>query len=135
MQVGHCDHFICLPYSSCDPCSKDWISNLSAYWVEPWCTYPRNETLVGVETFEGENFHKFRGFVAIHKVFSVKFGGAALFGSTNEQSAKVFSMKYIFHQFAKVSSAKVSHYTVFYTHRGESERGGGGHDLPFLEEL
>ena len=24
----------------------NWISNLSAYWLVQWCTYPRNETLV-----------------------------------------------------------------------------------------
>ena len=25
---------------------SNWISNLSEYWWLPWCTYPRNETLV-----------------------------------------------------------------------------------------
>ena len=36
------------------------------------------------------------------KVFCAKFGGVASFGSTSEQSAKVFSAKVCFHQLTKV---------------------------------
>ena len=39
---------------------------------------------------------KFRGFVAIHERFSVKFGDVASFGNTSEQFMKVFSTKVVF---------------------------------------
>ena len=42
------------------------------------------------ETFEGENFCDFQGFVAIHENFSAKFGDVVSFGSTSVQYAKVF---------------------------------------------
>ena len=31
---------------------KDWISNLIAYWLVQWCTYPKNETLVHQQVWE-----------------------------------------------------------------------------------
>ena len=62
----------------------------------------------------GENFCEFRGFVAICKNFSAKFGGMASFGGdTSEQSAKVFSTKIVFStNLRKFSPSKVSRYTV-----------------------
>ena len=43
------------------------------------------------ETFEGENFCEFRGFVAIRKSFSVKYWGMAFIGMANESSPRKFS--------------------------------------------
>ena len=53
-----------------------------------------------------KNFdRKFRGFVAIHESFLHEIGGMASFsGDTSEQSTKVFSAKFYFHQIAKVFS-------------------------------
>ena len=49
------------------------------------------------ETFEGENFREFHGFVAVCESFLCEiWGRGILWGSTSEQSAKVFSMKIIF---------------------------------------
>ena len=45
------------------------------------------------ETFEGENFHKFQGFVAIHKSFLYKSWS---FDGMSKQSVKVFSTKVVF---------------------------------------
>ena len=63
------------------------------------------------ETFEGENFHEFRGFVANLESF-LKYGGVASFGSTTKQSAKIFSMRIFFTNLRRFSPAKVSHYSV-----------------------
>ena len=66
------------------------------------------------ETFEGENFCKFRGFVAIHESFLCKIGGVVSFGGdTSEQSAKLFSVKILFSTNSReFSLLKVSRYRV-----------------------
>ena len=46
--------------------------------------------------------------------FLREIGSMALFGGTSQQTAKVFSVKIFFHQFAKVFPVKVSRNTVFY---------------------
>ena len=46
------------------------------------------------------------------KVFSTKFGDIASFGSTSEQSAKVFSATLYSSNLQKFSPAKIFHYTV-----------------------
>ena len=44
-----------------------------------------------------ENFREFQGLWLFVQVFSLRnFGGMAYFGSTSEQSVKVFSMKILF---------------------------------------
>ena len=50
------------------------------------------------ETFEGENFREFRGFVAICESFLHEFLRHGIFwgGGKSEQSVKVFSMKIVF---------------------------------------
>jgi len=47
------------------------------------------------ETFEGENFCKFWGFVAICKIFSAKFGGVASFAGTSEQYTVIVLVAYM----------------------------------------
>ena len=54
--------------------------------------FPLSSYTIQWETFEGENFHQFRGFVAIRKHFLREIEGVASFGAnTSEQSAKLFS--------------------------------------------
>ena len=49
------------------------------------------------ETFEGENFREFCGFMAVCASFLCEiWGRGILWGGTSEQSVKVFSMKIIF---------------------------------------
>ena len=49
------------------------------------------------KTFEGENFHEFRGFVAIHESFLCEIWGCGiLWCGKSEQSAKVFYVKIVF---------------------------------------
>ena len=43
------------------------------------------------ETFEGENFREFRGFVAICKIFLCKIWGVASFGTAKESNPRKFS--------------------------------------------
>ena len=43
------------------------------------------------ETFEGENFQKFRGLWLFVKVFSVKFGGVVSFGMVKASNLRKFS--------------------------------------------
>ena len=66
------------------------------------------------ETFEGEKFHKFCGFVAIRKKFSLQnLGRGILSHGKSEQSAKVFSTKIVFFNNSRnFSSSKVSRYTA-----------------------
>ena len=65
------------------------------------------------ETFEGENFRKFRGFVAIRESFFREIWGVAFFGTAKTSNPqKFFCENRIFHQFAIVFSLKVSRYTV-----------------------
>ena len=48
-------------------------------------------------TFEGEDFHKFRGFVAIRESFLHEIGGCGvLWHDKSEQFTKIFSAKIMF---------------------------------------
>ena len=61
------------------------------------------------ETFEGKNFRKFRGFVAIAKVFSTKLGVWHPLAAQASNSQKFFSGNIVFsHQFTKYFSLKNS---------------------------
>ena len=60
-----------------------------------------------------EIFTNFDILGVIHKVFSVKFGGVVSFGADKQAKCESFYLqKSYFHQFAKVSSSKVSHCMV-----------------------
>ena len=63
---------------------------------------------------EEENFHKFRGFMAICQSFIREiWGRGVLWHGKNEQSVKVFSMKIVFFTNShKFSPSSVSCYTV-----------------------
>ena len=78
-----------------------------------YITAIRAASTVQRETFEGENFRKFRGFV---EVFSAKFGAWQSLAPNKQAIRESFLHENrIFHQSAKVfkfSPSKVSHYTV-----------------------
>ena len=116
-----CQPVLVLPHSTHNfrtACNKSFV------WARERGYLERGFTIVQRETFEGENFRKFRGFVAIRKSFlceiwgcgvlwwhfSAKFGGVASFGgtigSTSEQSAKVFSVKILFSSNLRTFSRK-----------------------------
>ena len=67
------------------------------------------------ETFEGENFHNFCGFVAIHESFLYEiWGRGVLWRGKTEQSTKVFLAKVVyFTNLRKFTPLKVSRYTVY----------------------
>ena len=64
------------------------------------------------ETFEGENFRKFRGFVAIHESFLCDIWDVAFFGAAKASNPRnIFSTKIVFFTNSrKFSPSKVSCY-------------------------
>lgn len=66
-----------------------------------------NTRTLTVGTFEAENFREFRGFVAIRKFFSTKFGMWCFQVSQVNNPQKFYLQNSYFHQFVKVLSAKM----------------------------
>ena len=64
------------------------------------------------ETFEGENFHEFRSFVAIRKSFLHKIRGMASLAVTPVSNQQVFSARILFPPNCEFSPSKVSCYMV-----------------------
>ena len=58
-------------------------------------------TIYIAETFEGENFRKFRGFLAIRKSFSAKFGGVASFSTAKARNPRKFSPQKMYFSLCK----------------------------------
>ena len=67
-----------------------------------------------VGTFEGENFHEFRGFVAIHEAFAAKFGCMVSFGTVKASNLRKFSPQKLYFSpiCKKFSPSNVSCHTV-----------------------
>ena len=58
-------------------------------------------------TFEGEKFREFCGFVAIRKTFLCKiWGRGILWRGKSEQSAKVFSLKFVIYEIFSLESSR-----------------------------
>ena len=63
-----------------------------------------------METFKRENFHEFRGFMAIRESFLREIWGMASFGTAKANNPQKFSPQISNSQ--KFSPSKVSRYTV-----------------------